>query len=580
MLAAAAKLTGTKPSTLPAPGANPRLDSQLDQAAWEDPLYLMMAALLSVQSDLVEVLDLPRTELASQLVDHEVRRLIEGVPSPSARRLLELTAALAALGGGLTHTQALEVAANAAALLGLSYPDGPGALVQHLHDLLPGSDHGVAPIVPDILAEALLLRAFAQCPNTTHEALLFQALKLLGPRVVPFLIRTAQDFASDRQPLPLDWLQLLIRTGQADDSALLAQIEGAMPTETLVLREKAAEVGQLLIDRLKRLPADSEQTRSELARLSNNLGVQLSALGRREEALAQAEEAVRLYRQLAQARPDAFLPGLVGSLNNLANRLSDLGRREEALAQAEEALRLCRQLAQARPDAFLPDLAGSLNNLANGLSDLGGREEALAQAEEAVRIHRQLAQARPKAFLPDLAMSLNNLANRLSELGRREEALAQAEEAVRLYRQLAQARPEAFLPNLATSLNNLANGPRALGRREEALAQAEEAVRLDRQLAQARPDAFLPGLVRSLTVQGRCFTALVRHSDAVRVFTEAIRLLTPPFTQLPDAFAPLMGTIVQDYHDASHAAKQQPDTELLAPLVEVFARLKKSPAMK
>jgi hypothetical protein len=122
----------------------------------------MMAALLSVQSDLVEVLDLPRTELAGQLVDHEVRRLTEGVPSPSARQLLELTAALAALGGGLTQTQALEVAANAAALLGLSCPDGPGALVQHLHDLLPGSDHGVAPIVPDILAEALLLRAFAQ----------------------------------------------------------------------------------------------------------------------------------------------------------------------------------------------------------------------------------------------------------------------------------------------------------------------------------------------------------------------------------------------------------------------------------
>jgi hypothetical protein len=38
MLVAAAKLTGKKPSTLPAPGANPRLDRQLDQAVWEHPL--------------------------------------------------------------------------------------------------------------------------------------------------------------------------------------------------------------------------------------------------------------------------------------------------------------------------------------------------------------------------------------------------------------------------------------------------------------------------------------------------------------------------------------------------------------
>ncbi len=45
------------------------------------------------------------------------------------------------------------------------------------------------------------------------------------------------------------------------------------------------------------------------------------------------------------------------SLNNLANTLSDLGRREEALAAAEEAVGLYRELAAARPDAFRPDLA-------------------------------------------------------------------------------------------------------------------------------------------------------------------------------------------------------------------------------
>ena len=272
--------------------------------------------------------------------------------------------------------------------------------------------------------------------------MLLHAVKLLGPRVILFLIRTAQDFASDHQPLPLDWLQVLIRAGQADDPTMLAQIEAAMPHRTLVLREKAVEVNQLLLERLKRLPGNSEQTRSDLARLSNNLSVRLSDLGRREEALAQAEEAVRIRRQLAQAWPDAFLPNLATSLNNLANRLSALGRREEALAQAEEAVRLYRQLAQARPDAFLPDLA------------------------------------------------------------------------------------------------------------------------------------------RSLAVHCNCLVALERHSGALQATTEAIRLLAPPFAQVPAAFAPLMGAIVQLYLRTSEAAQQPPDTELLAPVLEVFARLKNPPASK
>ena len=61
---------------------------------------------------------------------------------------------------------------------------------------------------------------------------------------------------------------------------------------------------------------------------------------RREEALAAAQEAADLYRDLARARPEALTPDLAMSLNTLANRLSDLGRREEALAPAQEAVEL------------------------------------------------------------------------------------------------------------------------------------------------------------------------------------------------------------------------------------------------
>ena len=81
----------------------------------------------------------------------------------------------------------------------------------------------------------------------------------------------------------------------------------------------------------------------------------------------------------------AFLPDLAGALNNLGIRYSEVGRRHDALAPAEEAVQLYRDLAAANP-AFLPDLAAALNNLGIRYSEVGRRQDALAPAEEAVHL--------------------------------------------------------------------------------------------------------------------------------------------------------------------------------------------------
>jgi tetratricopeptide (TPR) repeat protein len=104
----------------------------------------------------------------------------------------------------------------------------------------------------------------------------------------------------------------------------------------------------------------------------HNLGIRLSEMGRRAEALQATQEAVDLYRRLAAQRPDAFLPYLAGSLHNLGNRLSEMGRRAEALQATQEAVDLYRRLAAQRPDAFLPDLAMSLDNLGMGFPKWAG----------------------------------------------------------------------------------------------------------------------------------------------------------------------------------------------------------------
>ena len=92
------------------------------------------------------------------------------------------------------------------------------------------------------------------------------------------------------------------------------------------------------------------------------------------------------------------------ALNNLANCLSDVGQRQEALAPAQEAADLYRELAAKAPDAYRPDLAMALNNLAIRLSEVGQRQEALAPAQEAADLYRELAAKAPDAYRPDLAM--------------------------------------------------------------------------------------------------------------------------------------------------------------------------------
>jgi tetratricopeptide (TPR) repeat protein len=145
----------------------------------------------------------------------------------------------------------------------------------------------------------------------------------------------------------------------------------------------------------------------------NNLGNRYSELGRRQEALAQDEEAVKIRRELAKTNP-AYLGDLASSLNNLGVSYTDLGRRQEALAPTEEALKIRRELAKTNP-AFLGDLATSLNNLGVFKRDLGEPEQARAAFDESLAIIRPLAAANP-AFQDDLQRFLNNL----EELNRNE----------------------------------------------------------------------------------------------------------------------------------------------------------------
>jgi tetratricopeptide (TPR) repeat protein len=545
----------------PAPGADREFDRLIAERKWAgDPLYLLMAGLVAASGGGIHAaLSLSRVELADWAADRELARIGAIAAARGIDPLHERPGAFVRhMAAMATLTQGLVLAeARALARAELAAPDLNASVdltLAALRDALPGAGEGIAPILPDIVGEAAILAAFADLSalGVPAEPRIAAAAKLALKPVSETLVRAAQDFPASGRIEPVRWLEALAN-GPETEVGTMMQIADALPQSTLALREVAAGL-YLRISEMFRgnLPTALDADEAFLISLRfglslNNLGTHLSGLGRREDALAAAREAVDVFCRLAADRPMAFLPDLAGSLNNLGNRLSDLGRREDALAAAREAVKIHRRLAADRPAAFLPDLAMSLSNLGNCLNELGLREDALEAAREAVEIRRGLAADRPDAFLPDLAASLSNFGNHLSDLGRREDALGATREAVEIRRRLTADRSDAFLPDLAGSLNNLGVRLSELGLREDALAVSQEAVEIRRRLAADRPAAFLPHLAGSLNNLGIRLSILGRRDDALAATREAVEIRRRLAADRPAAFLPDLAASLDNF---------------------------------
>jgi len=198
-----------------------------------------------------------------------------------------------------------------------------------------------------------------------------------------------------------------------------------------------------------------------------NLGCILQAMpGRLPEAIAQFEEAVRLY------------PDYAGAHCNLGMALASVGRLPEAIAHYEQALRV------------KPDFAVAHNNLGNALGASGRTPEAMAHFKEALRIR------------PDYVEAHNDLGCALAKTpGRLDEAVAEFEEALRLE------------PDFVAAHYNLGNALNSLGRSSEAVAQYEEALRI-------KPDDamihfYLAGML--LRIPGRTGEAVAHLEEVARL---------------------------------------------------------------
>jgi tetratricopeptide (TPR) repeat protein len=510
------------------PPETPDFARRLAELSWGgEPLFLIMAGLTAARAGLAHVLALSPTDVVFEVAKHELHRIREiGKHRGIDGGFLAHMAAYVTLCQGLSRSQAEEAIAEEKRALRYDSGGDPPRVYDALYDALPGEGTSVAPILPDLLGEAVTVLALGDGNSQNAEEAVARAAARGGDRVVSAVVRTADDFGSVREEV-LGWLKRLVKEeGENDESA--AWIVAQLPQESLALRETAAELAAALVDRFRR-----GDRKDQLAKWLASLAVRLSAVGRREDALKAGQEAVDLYRELALWRPEAF-SDLAVALNNLGILQSAVGRQEEALEVAQEAVSIRRELVSSDPE-IRPFLADSLMNLANRLSDMGRWGEALESSQEAAFLYRELALSSPEAFLPGLAKSFVILANQLSATGRREKALEVGQEAVSLYRELASSRP-AFHPDLAKSLNNLSTFLSAVGRKTEALEAVREAVSLYHGLASSHPEAFHPDLAMSLTNLALWLSAAGRHEEALEAVQEAVSIRRELVSSRPGAF--------------------------------------------
>jgi len=542
------------------------------------PLYLQMAALLALYGER------PTTALGltQSLLNHERRYWQETLktldvinPQQHAQDLLALTT----LSNGFkTPKQAYGYYAKAK----------PGSITQpvfnvlfkQLEPLYPGTQ-GLQSIQPDIFGEALVAQSLQQKSGldllnvilsssadkaVQHHALTVLArlslhaqeldgvlLQAIQNNFVPCCLELVDVAVQTQSRLPSLTQQAFQQLTPQQKSQAAGLLENRFEHESLCLAELAYEVAFFIKEKsaykLKNKPTDIQLLSTHAADL-RGLAVYSSRLGKVDDAVNFAQQALQIFQQLCQKNRIQFEPGYASSLNNYANRLADLGRNDEAAGYAQQALAIYERLAQQRPERFEPDYAGSLNNYANRLSDLVRNDEAAGYAQQALAIYERLAQQRPDRFEPDYALSLSNYASHLMDLGRNEEAAGYAQQALAIRERLAQQRPDRFEPDYAGSLNNYASHLSDLGRNDEAAGYAQQALAIRERLAQQRPDRFEPDYALSLNNYASLLSDLGRNDEGGGYAQQALAIYERLAQQRPDRFEPDYAMSLSNY--ASH----------------------------
>ncbi|MEU7901207.1 tetratricopeptide repeat protein [Nonomuraea sp. NPDC049152] len=326
------------------------------------------------------------------------------------------------------------------------------------------------------------------------------------------ILRELEEGSGDGRILLAGFLSIV-----RDGWKLLGRLELSLPPAqqiVAILRTSAME--------------DQSEASADLAENLTELVFILRKLDRGDEAHAAVEEAIGIWRDLAQAEPEENLPGLGRALTLRDLTVMDQAQWADALHGVEETARIWHEAAGFHPDR-VDAVGGSLGNIAVVLVQLGRSAEALPVLEEAAAIWRGLIAEGRDEYCADLAETM------LMSMSARHALGGPPPEAAGLSRQLVTASPTRS-PELGRALTMLAAGLSDIPLLTEALPAAEEAVALWREQVSADDD-WSPFLAEALDALSQVLSLTGHPAEALRATEEAVTLCghSPPHTPTSDA---------------------------------------------
>jgi len=261
----------------------------------------------------------------------------------------------------------------------------------------------------------------------------------------------------------------------------------------------------LYLDLLQKQKDSLREDHPNIAASLANIGNNLQALARYDEALNYGKESLAMMRRLYNSDN----ADIASSLNNISNILIELGNYEEALIYQEECLAIRKRIYK-----------GDHINIALSLNNMGGIFNLLGQYEASLEYFRQALSIRKKIYKgehPDIASSLNNIGSALELLGQFEEALKHKEESLAMRKRIYKGDH----PDIASSLSNVGNSFGSLGRYVEMLEQYKASLEMQKRIYKLDH----PDIAKSLINIGSTLESLGQYEEALKYQQESLDMM-------------------------------------------------------
>lgn len=260
----------------------------------------------------------------------------------------------------------------------------------------------------------------------------------------------------------------------------------------------------------------------ELAGLRFDYAVLLQKNNLLEKSAQLYEQNIEFYRNLA----DAHLPGIARNVGNLAIIYCGQKKYNQAENGYNEAISIYKNLAENTTDFYLPDVALNVGNLAVMHEVQEKYEQAEKEYNEAIIIYKELAEKTPEAYLPDVARNTGNLAILHDHCHKYEQAEEEYNKAISIFRDFAKKASADYLPDVALYVGNLAIIHDNLDKYEQAENEFYEAITTYRYLIEKVSASFLPDLARNVRNIAYLYYSHNEFAKANSYYEEALTIYT------------------------------------------------------